>query len=81
LNDVTFAGKQTILQLLIERVIVQTDTLEIHHVIPLDNPIPGPAPPEDVVIPQLRSDGVHPTPLARYGQAAQTLSPHPSKYR
>lgn len=58
LNEVTFEEKQTILQLLIERIIVKTDTLEIHHVIPLDNPIPGPAPPEDLIIPQLRSDGV-----------------------
>jgi site-specific DNA recombinase len=58
LTEVTFAEKQTILQLLIERIIVKADTLEIQHVIPLDNPVPGPAPPDDLVIPQLRSDGV-----------------------
>lgn len=63
LHEVTFEEKQTILQLLIERIIVKTDTLEIHHVIPLDTPVPGPAPPDHLVIPQLRSDGVHPAAL------------------
>jgi site-specific DNA recombinase len=56
----TFADQQAILQLLIERIIVHEDTLEIRHVIPLRS-APGepvrPAPP----IPGLRSDGMRPT--------------------
>ena len=36
LDDATFEEKQAILQLLIERIIVGEDTLEIRHVIPLD---------------------------------------------
>jgi site-specific DNA recombinase len=63
LAEVTFEEKQAILQLLIERVIVRADTLEIHHVIPLSNPLPGPAPPDDPPIVQLRSDGVKHTAL------------------
>ena len=79
LAEVTFEEKQTILQLLIERIIVKPDTLEIHHVIPLDNPIPGPAPPDDLVISQLRSDGVHPTSLpARTQQHLADRSLEPS---
>jgi hypothetical protein len=38
LDDATFEEKQSILQLLIERIIVGEDTLEIRHVIPLDGP-------------------------------------------
>ena len=53
----TVADQQAILQLLIERIIVHEDTLEIRHVIPLRS-APGepvrPAPP----IPGLRSDGM-----------------------
>lgn len=37
----TFADKQAILQLVIDRIIVHTDSLEIRHVIPLRNPPPG----------------------------------------
>lgn len=62
LHAITFAEKQTILQLLVERVVVGDDTLEIRHVIPLGNtPVPGgdrPGPD-----PRLRSDGVHAAPL------------------
>ena len=36
LDDATFEEKQAILQLLIERIIVREDTLEIRHIIPLD---------------------------------------------
>ena len=65
LDDATFEEKQSILQLLIERIIVGEDTLEIRHVIPLDGPPRNSrgsaAPPES----GLRSDGVHPTPLPR----------------
>jgi len=62
LTNASFEEKQSILQLLIERIIVGDDTLEIRHVIPLRNPgqpPTGPAPPNS----GLRSDGVHPTPL------------------
>jgi site-specific DNA recombinase len=56
----TVADQQAMLQLLIERIIVHEDTLEIRHVIPLHS-APGeparPAPP----IPGLRSDGMRPT--------------------
>jgi site-specific DNA recombinase len=63
LEEATFEEKQAILQLLIERVIVGEDTLEIHHVIPLHGP-PGepkgsPASPNF----RLRPDGVHHAPL------------------
>jgi len=65
LDDATFEEKQSILQLLIERIIVGEDTLEIRHVIPLDGPPRNSrgcaAPPES----GLRSDGVHPTLLPR----------------
>ncbi len=63
LEDATFEEKQSILQLLIERIIVGEDTLEIRHIIPLDGPSRVPsglaAAPES----GLRSDGVNPTPL------------------
>jgi site-specific DNA recombinase len=52
---VTFDEQQTILQLLIERIIVGDVTLEIRHVIPLDKP-PGTDQP-DVPPWRLRSDG------------------------
>jgi site-specific DNA recombinase len=61
LEDATFEEKQSILQLLIERINVGEDTLEIRHVIPLEGPPRNSrgstAPPES----GLRSDGVHPT--------------------
>jgi site-specific DNA recombinase len=63
LDDAAFEEKQAILQLLIERIIVGEDTLEIRHVIPLDAPPrnsrASAAPPES----GLRSDGVHHAPL------------------
>jgi site-specific DNA recombinase len=79
LEDATLAEKQQLLQLLIERVIVGEDTLEIRHVIPLRRQKPEasvPASPDDPSegsVPtgsrpeagdeRLRSDGVRPTPL------------------
>ena len=79
LEEATFTDKQRILQLLIERVIVGEDTLEIRHVIPLRRPGPelptpppadstddGSAPPADQpeeVSERLRSDGVDHAPL------------------
>jgi site-specific DNA recombinase len=65
LDDATFEEKQSILQLLIERIIVGEDTLEIRHIVPLDGPprrSKGSAAPPDS---GLRSDGVNPTPLPR----------------
>jgi site-specific DNA recombinase len=64
LQDASFAERQAILQLVIERIIVGEDTLEIRHVIPLRSPPPGsgddPAP-----VGGLRSDGVNLTALDR----------------
>ena len=57
LNDATLEEKQTILQLLIERIIVGEGTLEIRHVIPLHNAPPG-APTPGPPVARLRSDGV-----------------------
>ena len=66
LEDATFEEKQAILQLLIERIIVGEDTLEIRHIIPLDGPprnsTGSVTPPES----GLRSDGVHHAPLPSY---------------
>jgi hypothetical protein len=63
LDEATFEEKQTILQLLIERIIVGEGTLEIRHVIPLDGPPRSSrgslAPPGS----GLRSDGVYGAPL------------------
>lgn len=65
LDDTTLEEQQQILGLLIERIVVGEDTLEIRHVIPLRDPPPdperpsGPPPAED----RLRSDGVHPAAL------------------
>ena len=66
LEDATFEEKQAILQLLIERIIVGEDTLEIRHVIPLHGDPRGPSGP--VVPPNsgLRSDGVNLAPLPLY---------------
>src|SRR5581483_8516170 len=62
LAEATVQEQQALLQLLVERIIVRDDALEIRHVIPLGNA--GPAPPEpDPTEAGLRSDGVHPTAL------------------
>ena len=70
LNEATFADKQAILQLLIERIIVGDGSLEIRHVIPLPPRPPsgsGGSAPES----RLRSDGVEaPTPA---GPVAVTI--------
>ena len=62
LDEATFEDKQAILQLVVERIIVGEDTLEIRHVIPLRG-VPqeqgGQVPPP----PGLRSDGVELTAL------------------
>jgi site-specific DNA recombinase len=41
LGEASFADRQTILQLVIERIIVHESSLEIRHVIPLHSPSPG----------------------------------------
>ena len=75
LGEATFEEKQAILQLLIERIIVGEETLEIRHVIPLDGSPRGPSGP--VVSPHsgLCSDGmrhaplpVHPGQFPRHGR-------------
>jgi site-specific DNA recombinase len=63
LAEATLAERQTILQLLLERIIVGDDTLEVRHVIPLRGPDPDPARPGPSGD-GLRSDGVGPTHLA-----------------
>jgi site-specific DNA recombinase len=64
LDDASFAEKQTLLQLVIERIIVHESSLEIRHVIPLHSPPPGRggfAEPDG----RLRSDRVHAATLPR----------------
>jgi site-specific DNA recombinase len=56
----TLAEKQALLQLLIERIIVGTDTVEVHHVIPLHTdptPVLQSASGTNIAIRRLRSDG------------------------
>jgi site-specific DNA recombinase len=62
LQEATFEDRQVILQLVIERIIVGENNLEIRHVIPLHSPPPGrdTAAEPDV---GLRSDGVKPAAL------------------
>jgi site-specific DNA recombinase len=58
LDEASFTDKQAILQLVIERIIVHEDRLEIRHVIPLRDPEPG-RPDTSAGNGRLRSDGVH----------------------
>ena len=62
LNEATFADKQAILQLVIERIIVGDGRLEIRHVIPLRPPQLGRDGPVQLA-PQLRTDRVNATAL------------------
>ena len=68
LDDATFEEKQAILQLLIERIIVGEDTLEIRHVIPLDGPPRTPRSPTAPPASGLRSDGVNCAALPLYSR-------------
>ena len=77
LGRASFADRQRIVQLLVDRIIVGEDSLEIRHVIPLrgQDPAISPMPPEPQLGPggptevnssngvdeRLRPDGVHPT--------------------
>jgi site-specific DNA recombinase len=60
LDHASFADKQAVLRLVVERIIVHEDSLEVRHVIPLRNPPPGVEPKPDG---RLRPDRVHPAPL------------------
>ncbi len=59
LQTASTTERQAILRLVVERIVVHEDTLEIHHVIPLRSPAPGSAtcPPTEV---GLCSDGMRP---------------------
>ena len=65
LEDATFEEKQAILQLLIERIIVGEDTLEIRHVIPLHGPPGDPQGPPDPPNLRLCPDGMNSATLPR----------------
>jgi site-specific DNA recombinase len=71
LDKATFADKQAILQLVIERIIVGNGTLEIHHVIPLHSGPSGGGGPAGSG-PQLRSDRVR-TATLNLGASAEHL--------
>ncbi|MBY0297033.1 MAG: hypothetical protein K2X71_13530 [Methylobacterium sp.] len=58
LDTASFADKQAILRLVVERIIVHDSSLEIHHVIPLHSPPPGRCDPTDGPSGRLRSNGV-----------------------
>src|SRR4051812_20522253 len=77
LNEATFADKQAISQLVIERIIVGDGRLEIRHVIPLrPSPQPsnnGPVQPTR----RLRSDGVNSTALMRGVEDLRGRGPEP----
>ena len=80
LNEATFADKQAILQLVIERIIVGDGRLEIRHVIPLRPPQPGRNGPVQLA-PQLRTDRVHRAALGRHRRPQPTqrlLQPGPA---
>ncbi len=72
LDHLTFAEKQALLQLLIERIIVGEDTLEILHVIPLhgDAALSGEGPSKS----ELRSDGVFQRQLLLFSRFHMILS-------
>jgi site-specific DNA recombinase len=63
LDEASFADKQAILRLVVERIIVHESSLEIRHVVPLRSPPPGRSGPADEPHGRLRSDRVHRAPL------------------
>ena len=68
IEEATFEEKQSVLQLLIERVIVGEDSLEIRHVIPLGGPprsSKNPASPPNL---RLRPDGMRATSLTGHSR-------------
>jgi site-specific DNA recombinase len=58
LDAASFADKQVLLQLVVERIIVHESSLEVHHVIPLRSPPPGRDGPADQPNGRLRLDRV-----------------------
>jgi site-specific DNA recombinase len=75
LEEATFEDKQAILQLLIERIIVGDNTLEIRHVIPLRGPSAG-APTSETADGRLRPDGVlHPSLVRMDGEPREMYAP------
>jgi site-specific DNA recombinase len=58
LEEASFADKQIILQLVVDRIIVHESSLEVRHVIPLRSPPPGRDEPLDDPNGRLRSDRV-----------------------
>jgi site-specific DNA recombinase len=59
------AERQAILRLVVERIIVHDDALEIQHVIPLRGPDPNPGSKEPHPVRRLRTDGVEHVAVAR----------------
>ena len=68
LDAASFADKQIILQLVVDRIIVHDDSLEIRHVIPLHSPPPGRDGPADEPNGRLRSDRLDDTALVKQGR-------------
>ena len=88
LEEVSFADKQIILQLVVERIIVHENCLEVRHVIPLRSPTPGRDGPADNPNGRLRSDRVHGAPLdghivpqARHGSLEPLTTIHDHELR
>ena len=77
LDAASFADKQTILQLVIERIIVHDGSLEIRHAIPLRSPPPGRDGPPDEPNGRLRSDRVHATALEAGVEHLRRRGPEP----
>jgi site-specific DNA recombinase len=63
LAEATFEEKHPLLNLLVERIVVGEDTLEVRHVIPLGHHPPLDGSPLPEPIRRLSPDGVHPAPL------------------
>lgn len=59
LQNASVADRQALLQLVVERITIHDDHLEIQHVIPLRDPLPGQGTPPPAK-PRLRSDGMSP---------------------
>lgn len=72
LEETSFADKQILLQLVVERIIVHDGSLEIRHIIPLYSPPPGRDGAADDPNGRLRSDRVHVAALV--GRLRQRLA-------
>ncbi|MBV9778221.1 MAG: recombinase family protein, partial [Acetobacteraceae bacterium] len=69
LQGADIAERQAILKLVVERIIVHDDHIEIEHVIPLREPKPNPGDKEPRATQRLRTDGVRPAEHERHGGA------------